>query len=61
MNIKSKNGKVIHIQKNGYRTICGRSLTIRLFNRHTGLFESQSYYVETNEDVNCEKCKKFIK
>lgn len=57
MNIKSKNGKVVHRQKKNHIATCGRSLTIRIFNRQTGLFESEPYYVETNEEVNCKKCK----
>jgi len=57
MNIKSINGKIVHTQKKKHRTICGRSLTIRLFNRQTGLFDTKPYYIETDEEVNCEKCK----
>lgn len=60
MNIKSVNGKVIHTQKKEYRTVCERSLTIRLFNRQTGLFETTPHYLETNEEITCEKCKNIV-
>lgn len=59
-NIKSKNGKVVHAQKNDYRTICGRSLIIRLFNRQNGLFYSEPNYIETSEKVTCSKCLEIL-
>lgn len=56
MNIKRTNGKMVCIQKNGYRTLCGQSFTIRLYNRQTGLFDSVPSYVETDEPCICKKC-----
>lgn len=60
MNIKSGKGKVVHLQKQGYRTACGRSLTVRLFNRQDGLFHSEPYYTETDEKATCKKCLELL-
>jgi hypothetical protein len=60
INIKSKQGRVVHIQKKEHISICGRSLTNKNFNRQTGRFEYLPYYTETNEEVTCEKCKQCL-
>lgn len=56
MNIRRKTGKMVCIQKNGYRTLCGQSMTIRLFDRTSGRFVNEPNYIETDEPCICKKC-----
>ena len=61
MNIKRKTGKMVCIQKQGYRTLCGQSLTVRVFDRMSGRFINEPNYEETDEPCMCKKCLELAK
>lgn len=61
MNIKTKNGKVVHCQKHDHITVCGRSLTIRIWDTCFGRFKTVPNFIETEEEITCEKCKMALK
>ena len=56
MNIKRKTGKMVCIQKQRYRTLCGQSLTVRRYDRMSNRFINEPNYVETDEPCACKKC-----
>lgn len=56
MNIKRKTGRMVCIQKHGYRTLCGQSFVVRVFDRMSGRFLNESNYVETDQQCTCKKC-----
>ena len=49
------------IQKQGYRTLCGQSMTVRVYDRISNRFINEPNYVETDEPCICKKCLEIAK
>lgn len=56
MNIKRKTGKMVCIQRQGYRTLCGQSFVNRVFDRRLNRIVNEPNYIETDEPCACKKC-----